>query len=190
MTDRVLCVNEGEISLYFAKQTDKILVYNMGREEIEIQNAMFFDDCVESTWEEYKDQEDEFYSGIKSKNSYLLIEYENEIIGTVSHSYNQAKVENMEIDIWFRSIKNTGKGLGTKTLLILTDYLNMEYGIKTFIIRPGKKNLRAIRAYEKSGFVTMPTFDSSVYYGDDVGEWGDGDYGIEGTLNMIKVYIK
>jgi hypothetical protein len=67
-------------------------------------------------------------------------------------------------------------------------FLNNEYAIKTFIIRPGRKNSKAIKAYEKCGFSVIDNFNANDYYGDDIGEWGDGDYGAEGTVNMIKQY--
>jgi len=59
----------------------------------------------------------------------------------------------------------------------------------TFIIRPGKHNRRAARAYEKSGFRVDVSFDPNDYYtAEDVALWGNGDYGVDGTLNMVKRY--
>ena len=188
MTGRTICCGNKHITLYYASMADKKLIYDMGREEQEIFESMFYGECESQPWEEYEQKNNEFYTGEKGKNNYLLIEHNGEVVGAVSHSYNQAITENMEIDIWLRSTKYTGKGLGTQTITLLTDYLNREYSIKTFIIRPSKENSRAIRCYTKSGFTVLPDFNAQEYYGADVGEWGDGDYGIDGTLNMIKIY--
>ena len=189
MDGRTLCCCNNNISLYYAKIADKKMIFDMSREEQEIYDSMFYGENNPYTWEEYAEKENEFYSGEKSKNNYLLIEYTGEIIGTVSYSYNQAEIENMELDIYLRSDKHTGKGLGTQTLILLTDYLSNEYLIKTFIIRPSKTNGRAIRCYEKSGFAILNNFDACKYYvGLDISDWGNGDYGIDGTLNMIKTY--
>ncbi len=75
---------------------------------------------------------------------------------------------------------------GSEAIMILVDYLNKEYKIETYIMRPGNKNLRGIRAYEKCGFVKMDSWDSKLYY-EDADESGNGDYGIDETVNMVKV---
>jgi RimJ/RimL family protein N-acetyltransferase len=135
--------------------------------------------------------ERKYFPGDESRNAYLLMESAGEIIGWISHAYKNSNIENMEIDIMFKALKYTGKGVGSKIIAALTDYLNEKYGIKTFIIRPGKHNARAIRAYEKAGFAVMDTFDPNDYYeAEDVTLWGDGDYGADGTVNMIKIYDK
>ena len=183
-----LCTKCDEISLYYAMQKDKRLIYDMSKEEQEIFESMFHGECELHTWEEYQAKENEFYTGNPGKNNYLLVVYDSQIIGSVSYSYNDAKIPNMEMDIFMRATRHTGKGLGTKTLILIADFLHKTYNIKTFIIRPSIRNARAIRCYQKSGFEVMDKFNSLEYYGNDVGDWGDGDYGLEGTVNMVKVY--
>jgi len=71
-----------------------------------------------------------------------------------SESYGKAYLNQgiLEIDVWTNGENNCGKGLGSDAVATLTDHLNHEYGIHTFIILPETGNLRAVRAYEKAGF--------------------------------------
>ena len=68
---------------------------------------------------------------------------------------------------------------------LLIDSLCRDYSIETFIIRPWLKNKRAIKAYEKCGFVVTNTFEPSDYYGKYLETWGNGDYPEGENVNMI-----
>ena len=189
MNDRKLCLRVDDVSLYFARPDDMRLVYDMMHEDEEIKNILFYGDSEDWDFDKYQETERKYFPGHESRNAYYLIEQEDEIIGWISHAYNDAKIENMEVDIAFNSLKHAGKGLGIKIIIALTDYAHEKYGVKTFMIRPGKHNERAIRAYEKSGFKAAVSFDPTEYYNaEDALLWGDGDCGVEGTLNMVKVY--
>jgi len=189
MNNKNLCFRIDGASLYFAGFDDMELVYNMMHEDNAIREMLFYGENEAGTFDEFVKTESNWFPGAESKNAYYLIEYENEFIGWISHSYNAAKIENMEIDIAFNSFKHTGKGLGTKIIKALTHYAHEKYDIKTFMIRPGKHNTQAIRAYEKCGFKIAESYNPNDYYtAEDVVLWGDGDLGIENTLNMLKVY--
>ena len=150
----------------------------------EIYELMFRNE-YEFNWEDFEDEDNCYYTGNRNKDNYLLIEYDNKIVGSISHSFNQTETPNFELDIWLRSKEYTGKGIGTKVINILVEYLNKEYRIDTFIIRPWSKNLNAIKSYKKCGFVIDNNFNPYLYYGEDAEEWGEGDYGDE-TVNMVK----
>ena len=189
MNNRKLCLRVDGASLYFARPDDMRLVYDMMHEDEEIKAILFYGESEDWDFEKYQETERKWFPGDESRNAYYLIEHDGEMIGWISHSYNDAKIENMEVDIAFRSLKHAGKGLGVKIITALIDYAHEKYGINTFMIRPGKHNKRAIRAYEKCGFKAAGLFDPNDYYTEeDVLLWGDGDLGVEGTYNMIKVY--
>jgi len=188
MTNRELCLSTDEFSLYFSNKDDIKFCYDIMHTP-EMREVLFQGGHDNFTLEEYLADEDNFFPGEKSRNAYLMIEVDGEMIGWISHTNHKAKIENFEIDIVLKALSLTGKGLGTKIITALTDYLSKEYGIKTFIIRPGKHNTRAIRAYEKSGFAENANFDANEFYTKEDAElWGDGDYGVNGTYNMMKVY--
>jgi len=161
----------------------------MMHQDEEIHEMLFYGESEDIPFDEFLQRERKWFSGAESKNDYYLIKYDNEIIGWISHTYNDAKIENMEVDVAFNSFKYASKGIGTKIIMKFTDYLNEKYNIKTFMIRPGKHNTRAIRAYEKSGFKVVESYNPNDYYtAEDVVLWGDGDLGPDNTLNMIKTY--
>ena len=189
MKNRNLCFRIDNLSLYFANFDDMKLVYDMMHNDETIHEMLFYGDSEDISFDEFLQRDCEWFSGNDSKNSYYLIEFSNEFIGWISHSYNDAKIENMEIDIAFSSFKHTDKGIGTKIITRFTDYLNEKYNIKTFMIRPGNHNTIAIRAYEKSSFRILESYNPNDYYTpEDVVLWGDGDLGPENTVNMIKKY--
>jgi RimJ/RimL family protein N-acetyltransferase len=76
-----------------------------------------------------------------------------------------------ELDIWLRSEKDCGQGFGTDALLTLSRYLFHHFGVQEFMVQPSARNPRAIRAYEKAGFVQLP-----LSIGEAEAQWGASDY--------------
>lgn len=56
------------------------------------------------------------------------------------------------IDIWIGEPDFWEKGIGSKTVKLLVDYIFKNHMAKKIIIDPHTDNPRAIRAYEKAGF--------------------------------------
>lgn len=177
-------VKKDNIALLYAEEIDRELIYNMAFEEDDIWQSMF-DSKEHFDWAEIRDEEPHFFGNKPGLSKYLLIEYDDQIIGTISHTYNNGKIPNMELDIWLRSVKYTGKGIGTKVIKLLVERLIEDKNIATFIIRPWINNPRAIRAYEKCGFAATDTFNPEDYYGKYLEEWGQGDYPEGENVNMI-----
>ncbi len=175
-----------KLSLRFAKLGEKREIFELLIAP-EIQTFMFSETFPAPTWSEFDEGEDDaYYSGEASRmGSYLLIIYEETVIGSVSYTCEYEKIPFGEIDIWLGSMVYTGKGIGVKVIKALISFVHETYGIETFIIRPWKKNGHAIKAYEKCGFVRVNNFDVSQYYSDKMmSDYGAGDYGEE-TLNMV-----
>jgi RimJ/RimL family protein N-acetyltransferase len=158
----------------------------MAFEDADIWQSMF-KKKTEFEWAQIRDEEDHFFGSEPGKSKYLLIEYQSEIIGTISHTHHDGKIESFELDMWLRSTQYTGKGIGSTAINILIDYLLQQYSVNIFIIRPWIRNKRAIRAYEKCGFREREDFDVTDYYGKYLEQYGDGDYGVEETCNMVLV---
>lgn len=179
------------ISLEFAKLSDKRLIYEM-LVSPEVIDNMFDLKHPAPTWEEFdEDESDEYFTGLPSKEgSYLLIKFEGKTIGSISYSNGNAKIIHSEIDIWISSTDYTGQGLGTEAINLLMDYVYSNFSIDTFIIRPWRKNVKAIKAYLKCGFKEVVNFNPEDFYsGEDLLNYGDGDYGVNETVNLIKKYV-
>lgn len=155
----------------------------MAFEEDEIWQSMI-EHKEDFGWTQIRDEENHFFGNEPGKSKYLLIQYQGEIVGTISHTHHDGKIESFELDMWLRSVKFVGKGIGSTAMKMLIDSLVQQYGIKTFLIRPWYKNSRAVKAYEKCGFQQCKDFVVSDYYGKYLEQYGDGDFGDE-TFNMI-----
>jgi len=182
---RRICVTDGEVNLVFAQETDRRLIYDMSVNDMEIVLSMF-DNPADFKWEEIRDERKELFNEQPSLNKYLLIEYDNEIIGIFCHMHHPANIDNMEFHIWFVSTKYTGKGIGTKVVQIMKEYIHKSYHINTFVMRPWIKNLRAIRTYEKCGFEVTEPFDLQLFFTpEEIAKYGNGAYSVEETVNMV-----
>ena len=182
--NRQIYIEKDGITLLYAEPSDRRFIYAMAFEEPEIWQSMLAkkDDFK---WSELREEEDHFFGSVPGKSKYLLIQYRGEIIGTISHTYNNGRIENLELDLWLRSEKYTGRGIGSAVITMLIDRLVEEYGIRTFIVRPWLKNARAVRAYEKCGFRRCKDFIPAEYYGRYLEQYGEGDYGRQETANMV-----
>ncbi|WBW95632.1 GNAT family N-acetyltransferase [Oceanirhabdus sp. W0125-5] len=181
-----ICAYGENISLEFAQLKDKKLIYDM-LVSPEVKNLMFDENHPEPSWEEFDEEPDSLFSGVlNEEGNYLLIKVDGEVIGTVSYAFNSGKLKSAELDIWISSTRNLGKGYGTEAIKLVIEFVHSNYGIKTFIIRPWIKNNNAIKAYEKCGFKEIEVFDPSDFYSEEeVDEYGEGDYGVDETVNLI-----
>lgn len=185
--NRKICISDGEINMLLATEADRSLIYNMSIENPDIILSMF-DNLDEFKWEYFRDEKNEFFDEKESLNNYLIIQYNNEIVGFFIHIHHLAPIDNEEFHIWFISRKHTGKGLGTRVVTMMKNYIHEVYGIKTFMMRPWIKNPQAIRTYEKCGFKIEKNFDLNLYFTpDEIKKDGNGAYSVEETVNMIAI---
>lgn len=185
--ERLLCTSDGEINLYYATEADRKLVYDLSFEDKEVILSMF-DDPSEFHWDEIRDADPIFFDGKPGLSKYLLIEYNNEIIGVCIHDHHAAPTDNMELHIWLRSTKYTGRGIGTRVVNMLVEYLSKDYNTKVFMMRPWIKNPRAVKTYEKCGFVIDNNYDLHQYYtAEEIAKVGYGPYSEAETVNMLLV---
>ena len=84
-----------------------------------------------------------------------------------------------ELDIWLRAEAYCGKGYGTAALEVLCARLHEEFEVEEFIVRPSRRNSRAIAAYQKAGFELVPLRSDETKR-----RFGDGDY--EDALVLLK----
>jgi len=127
------------------------------------------------TWEEFcADHKPHFFDGSAPHlGRCFLIVVNNEPVGQVY--YNDIEElehgKRTELDIWMRSEQDCGQGFGSDALLTLCEYLTREFGVQEFMMQPSARNPRAIRAYEKIGFVRLPLTVEEAQ-----AQWGPNDY--------------
>lgn len=128
-----------------------------------------------------------YFTGAKPQEGRgFLIINGNEAIGFVSYSAFHLKPTIAELDIWMSSEAQCGHGFGVDALVTLSDYLKNEMGIRALIIAPSIKNIRAVRAYEKAGFKKTNKAMSEFLQDAYIPLFGEGDYGIDETVILMK----
>ncbi len=73
-------------------------------------------------------------------------------IGCVSHGPIDLLNDVVELDIWLAERRLTGRGLGSEALVLLADWMQTNYGVNRFLVRPSRRNVRALRAMRRAGF--------------------------------------
>lgn len=75
-----------------------------------------------------------------------------------------------EIDIFIGEKNSCNKGIGTKIISIVTDYLFESCGAKQIILTPQARNMRAIKCYINAGYKIEKDFMSLDTLGNNVEE--------------------
>jgi diamine N-acetyltransferase len=144
-----------------ARDDDRRNVYEwMAQSEVTpwMAGPPLFTEAPIPTWEEFcADYVPYFFDGSRPElgRSYI-IEVDGEAIGHVSYSQADLTRGTTELDIWLRSEALCGRGYGSAALVALTDHLHESLGLTEFIIRPSRRNERALRAYARAGFLLLP----------------------------------
>ncbi len=145
-----------------------------------------FPEAPVPTREEFERDFADFYflPAGRHQGAVMLIEDDGEPLGCLCYACFHLRPRAAELDIWLRERRLCGRGHGPAALRLLVEHLRRALSISSFLIRPSARNTRAIRAYEKAGFVlraeTIPVLRSFLReeFWDD---FGGGDYGPEGT---------
>jgi len=82
----------------------------------------------------------------------LLIAVGNDEIGCISHGAIDLRNDVVELDIWLAERRLTGHGYGSEALILLCDWLQSSYGVNRFLVRPSRRNVKALRALRRAGF--------------------------------------
>ncbi|MDI9436338.1 MAG: hypothetical protein QM396_10115, partial [Euryarchaeota archaeon] len=73
---------------------------------------------------------------------------------------------------------------GTKALLRLVETVR-DLGYEKVIIRPSKHNKRAIKSYQKAGFIQEELEPKNYYLSEYLPKYSDGDYESGGDVFMV-----
>jgi RimJ/RimL family protein N-acetyltransferase len=133
------------------------------------------------TWDEFNaDYGPIFFDGSAPEIACsYIVEVAGEPVGQINYEMREGPARLAELDIWLRSLADTGHGYGSDALVTLTDHLQRTLGVDTFLIRPSARNPRAVRAYQKAGFVIQPMTTQR-----QIDAYGAGDY--DDTVVLVK----
>ncbi len=114
-----------------------------------------YPDATIPGWNEFTgDYRDHFFDGSDPINGRCFIIMAGDLeVGQIN--YNEIDIDNQStyLDIWLSDRKYTGRGIGTQAILLLCDYLNAQFNCKSIMLAPSGRNINAIKAYAKAGFV-------------------------------------
>ncbi len=82
----------------------------------------------------------------------FIINARGEDIGCVSHGPIDVLNDVVELDIWLSERRLAGHGYGSEALVALCDWLQENYGVNRFLVRPSRRNVKALRAMRRAGF--------------------------------------
>ena len=172
------------VTLRFAEESDRRRIYEWLAHS-DLTPAMMGPPAFPSqpvpTWEEFcSDYKSHYFddSAPLSGRSFI-IEAEQDDVGVVSYNCVDLEKRETELDIWLRSEGDCGKGYGSDALKILCAYLHRQHGVEYFMIKPSKRNQRAIGAYKKAGFQLSP-----LPVEEQAARYGPGEY--EDTIVLVK----
>ncbi|HET6351845.1 MAG TPA: GNAT family N-acetyltransferase [Coriobacteriia bacterium] len=149
------------VTLRPSRETDRRAVFEWLAES-DATSAMLgpplFPEVPAPTWDEFNaDYTPNLFDGSTPEvEASYIIEVAGEGIGQINYEVLDTPQRVAELDIWLRSLDDTGQGYGSDALLTLVGHIRRSLGVTTFLIRPSARNPRAIRAYEKAGFVQVP----------------------------------
>ncbi len=82
----------------------------------------------------------------------FVIQAGGDDIGAMSHGPIDLLNDVVEVDIWLAERRVSGRGIGSEALVLLADWLQANYGVNRFLVRPSRRNVRALRAMRRAGF--------------------------------------
>ena len=119
----------------------------------------------------YKEIKEKYYPRTlkTTKVPVYMIEYKDKPIGIIQYKLVEDEDKELyklkdnniyEIDIFIGELKEHNKGIGSKTINILSRLLKKEKNAKLLVMCPLKSNIKAINCYKKAGFYIKDYFDT------------------------------
>lgn len=111
----------------------------------------------------------------EEKINACIIEFKNQPIGYIQYfnikpyekDYEMENTQDIwAVDMWIGEPDFWEKGIGSKSLKLLVDYIFKNLNAQKIIIDPHIDNPRAIRAYEKTGFKKVSILKKHEMYKD------------------------
>jgi diamine N-acetyltransferase len=82
----------------------------------------------------------------------FVISHGGDEVGCIAHGPIDLLNDVVELDVWLAERRLSGRGLGSEALVLLADWLQANYGVNRFLVRPSRRNVRALRAMRRAGF--------------------------------------
>lgn len=156
-------IKSEKISLQPAKLSDKKTIFNWltnSNLTSEMIGPPNFPDNPIPTWEEFNnDYVDYHFDGTAPlKGRCFIIIHNCERIGQINYNEIDPVSKSTELDIWLADKKYTGHGFGTEAIKLMCTYLYKSFRCQKIYMQPSRRNVNAIKAYKKAGFIEQAIF--------------------------------
>lgn len=113
-----------------------------------------FPETLAPTWEEFiEDYHNYYFDGSAPHlGRCFVIELNGKAIGQINYNEIDPTDASTELDIWLAERRYTGYGYGSDAIKTLCLYLKEIMACKKILIAPSRRNVGAIKAYQKAGF--------------------------------------
>lgn len=82
----------------------------------------------------------------------FVVTVQGEDIGAIAHGPIDLLNDVVELHVWLAERRVAGRGYGSEALIALADWLQASYGVNRFLVRPSRRNVKALRAMRRAGF--------------------------------------
>lgn len=73
-------------------------------------------------------------------------------VGCIAHHQVNLSRDVVELDLWLAEQRFCGRGIGSEAITLLCEWLQDNLGVNRFMLRPSRRNVRALRALRRAGF--------------------------------------
>ena len=95
----------------------------------------------------------------EGKQTLYIIQYQGKDIGyTQIYPYEKEKTI-YEYDLFIGEKAFLNRGLGVKIIEVINEKISNDYKVGTYILRPFKRNIQAIKCYKKTGFKIIEEYE-------------------------------
>lgn len=121
---------------------------------VNLMGAPLYPDQAPPTLEEFSaEYVNSYFDGTRPYAGRMFIIVDNgDEVGAISHGPIDLGNDVVELNIWLAERRLASRGLGSDAIVLLADWLQANYGVNRFLVRPSRRNVRALRAMRRAGF--------------------------------------
>jgi len=82
----------------------------------------------------------------------LIVQADGADIGFLAYRRIDLLRDVVELDVWLAGLLHCGQGRGSEALVLASEWLQETFGVNRFVLRPSRRNVRALRALRRAGF--------------------------------------
>ena len=82
----------------------------------------------------------------------LIVHADDRDVGFICHGAVNLCKDVVDLNIWHSTRRDCGRGYGSEALIVVCDWLQESLGVNRFLMRPSRRNVRALRALRRAGF--------------------------------------